>query len=259
MSFFPEKHVYSYSQLTAFDSCPFSVYLSKIERVPQIPNGFAEQGTLVHDLIDKWAKGEITAEALPSEFKRRYPLEVVTDFPAMLEAKGFGEKSYEQCLSYFENFDCFEGYEIIGTETQFRTEIDGRPFQGIVDMVMRDKATDELIVLDHKSKSLSSFKKEEDEMYRQQLIYSKYIYEKYGEYPAILMFNLFKSNVKMSRPFTMDAYEATLEWAAKTIHAIEDAELMDWLETKTPDFFCQEICSCRNECPNSKMKPKARK
>lgn len=251
MSLLRPNHIYSYSQLSSFDECPYGFYLQRIEKMEQVQNAFAEQGTLIHDLLDKWAKGELTKEQLPDEYERRYPDEVLCSWPKMLAAKGYAEKTYNQGLEYFQNFDEFRGYDVIATEEKFRTDIDGRPFVGVVDMVLRDQVTDELIVLDHKSKSLNSFRKNEDEMYRQQLLYSKYIKEKYGRFPDRMMFNLFKENgLKKDRVFDENAYNETVKWAADIIHKIESYDLMDWLQSKEQDFFCTELCSMRKNCHN---------
>lgn len=260
MNLLKEDHIYSYSQLSSVSECPFGFYLQRIERVDQQSNGFAEQGTLIHDLLDQWAKGELTKDQLPSEYARRYPEEVVTKFPRVLAAKGYAEKAYNLGIEYFENFDEFAGYTIVGTEEKFETEIDGRPFVGIIDMILRDEITDELIVCDHKSKSLAAFKKNEDEMYRQQLLYAKYVFEKYGQWPDRLMFNLFKEGgMKKERRFQMEDYEAAMAWAIEQIHKIEDYDVLEWLECKQPDFFCNEICSVRKHCPNGIAKPASKK
>lgn len=257
MSLLKDNHIYSYSQLSSVSECPFGFYLQRIERAEQQSNGFAEQGTLIHDLLDQWAKGELTKEQLPEEYARRYPEEVVTKFPRMLTAKGYAEKAYNLGIEYFENFDEFAGYTIISAEEKFETEIDGRPFIGIIDMILKDDLTDELIVLDHKSKSLTAFKKSEDEMYRQQLLYAKYVHEKYGQWPDRLMFNLFKEGgKKMERRFRITDYDAAMLWARQQIEKIEEYDVLDWLECKEPDFFCNEICSVRKHCPNGIAKPK---
>lgn len=266
MSLLKEGHKYSFSQLESFASCPFGYYLQKIEHNPDlVSNAFASQGTLIHDLLDLWAKGMIPAEKLPEEYARRYPEEVKERWPRMLETKGYAEKAYQLGYDYFSNFDCFEGYDIVATEEKFEIDIAGRPFVGIVDMIMKDSKTGELIVLDHKSKSLDAFKKAEDEMYRQQLIYSKFVYEKYGKFPDLLMFNLFKENgLKKQRPFSKEQYEETLKWAEDIIVKIENSNVFDFLETKQvnperPDFFCTELCSCRKVCPNGNKRNYKRK
>lgn len=265
MSLLPEKHVYSYSQLSSFDECPYGFYMERIEKQEQQSNFFAEQGTLIHDLLDKWAKKELTKEQLPIEYDRRYSSEVVTAPPRMLAAKGYTEKAYQLGIDYFENFDEFVGYKVISAEEKFKIDLelnDGttRPFVGIVDMILQDELTDELIICDHKSKSWSAFKKAEDEMYRQQLLYATYVRQQYGKWPDRMMFNLFKENGdKAERPFTMELYNEAIDWATDTIHKIESYDMLDWLESKEQDFFCTEICSVRKHCPNGIQKRKGSK
>lgn len=260
MGLIDKSHRYSYTQLESVSECPYMFYLERIEdnKSSLVGNSFAAQGTLIHDLIDKWAKGLLKKEELPAEYERRYPNEVANNWPRMLAAKGYAEKTYKQGLEYFENFDGFEGFEIVASEQKFLTEIEGRPFAGIIDMVLKDEATGMYVILDHKSKSLSAFRKAEDKMYRQQLVYSKYFLEKYGRFPDLLMFNLFKEGgMLMSREFDKTQYDDTMNWAVEQIKKIESFELLDWFETKEgsgdkPDFFCQNICSCRKICPNGK-------
>jgi len=261
MGMLNNNHIFSFSQLQSFSECPYSFYLQKIERNPNtVNNAFASQGTLIHDLLDKWAKGELTKEQLPEEYEKRYPQEVVESWPRMLASKGYAEKAFNIGLEYFKNFDEFKGYKIIATEERFRIEVEGRQFVGVMDMLVESEETGQLIIVDHKSKSLTAFKKAEDEMYRQQYLYSKYVRERYGKYPDRLMFNLFKENgMKMERPFEESAYLATLQWAGDQMTKMEEYDFVDWLATKDveegkPDFFCTELCSCRKICPNGQMK-----
>lgn len=261
MGFMKPNHIYSYSQLSQFDLCPYSFYLSRIEKKDQQENAFAQQGSLIHDLLDHWAKGDILRGDLSTVYAERYPKEVTAEWPKMLAAKGYAEKAFQIGYDYFENFDEFNGYTVIDTEQKFETDIDGRPFIGIIDMLLKDNKTGEFIILDHKSKSMSAFKKAQDEMYRQQLLYSKYIKEKYDFYPDRMMFNLFKENgMKFERPFTKEAFDDAVSWASRIIEKIETFDEFDFLTSKESDFFCQELCSVRDHCPNSvPPKPKPRK
>lgn len=261
MSMLNTNHVYSFSQLQSFAECPYAFYLQKIERNPDmVQNAFASQGTLIHDLLDQWAKGEFTKDQLPDEYARRYPLEVVEAWPRMLAAKGYAEKAFQLGYDYFKNFDEFNGFRVISAEERFKIEVEGRPFVGIMDMLVEDEQTGELVLVDHKSKSFAAFKKAEDEMYRQQYLYAKYVQEKYGKYPDRLMFNLFKEGgAKMERRFAEADYLSTLIWAGEQMTKMEAYDFVDWLTTKEvepgkPDFFCTELCSCRKICPNGQMK-----
>lgn len=261
MGLLPDNHVFSYSQLSSFDECSYAFYLQRIEGLQeQASNAFAERGTLVHDLLDQWAKKIITKEEMLIDYERRYGNEVVTAFPRMLAAKGYAKKAYQQGIDFLENFDEFKGYEVLSAEEKFTIDLpltDGttRPFIGIIDMMLRDVKTNDLIICDHKSKSMTSFKKDEDKMYRQQLIYSTYVKEKYGQFPQIMMFHLFNEDgVKPQRLFSKEQYNETMEWATKQIKSMEDYSVIDWLACKEkPDFYCWELCGSRKECPNGVM------
>lgn len=261
MSLLKDNHRYSYSQLSSFSDCPFGYYLKHIEGVPDQSNGFAEQGSLIHDILDKWAKKEIKKEDMAAEYIRRYPEEVVTSFPRILTAKGYAEKTYNQGLEYFENFDEFPGYTVVSAEEKFDQPIkltDGttRPFIAFVDLILRDESGG-LVVFDHKSKSWTEFRRHRDEMYKQQYLYSYFVHEKYGEWPVATGFNLFKEGGRKDiQEFSMDTYNQTMKWATDAIHRIESFDILDWMECKPqkggkPDMFCANICGTRASCPNS--------
>ena len=264
MGLLGDNHVYSYSQLSSFDECSYNFYLQRIEGLEEeASNAFAERGSLIHDLLDQWAKKKLTKEDMLSEYERRYGNEVVTAFPAF--PKGYAQKAYEKGIEFLRTFDEFDGYEVISAEEKFKINIplaDGstRPFVGIVDMMLRDKKTDELIICDHKSKSLTSFRKDEDKMYRQQLMYSTFVKEQYGKYPDRLMFHLFNEmGVKPERLFSKESYDETMAWATQQINQMENYSVIDWLVCKEkPDYFCWNLCSARKACPNG-VQPNFRK
>ena len=188
-------------------------------------------------------------------YEQRYSNEVITAWPTF--PKGYAQKAYESGLQFLENFDEFEGYEVLSAEEKFNINLplsDGttRPFIGIIDMMLRENATGNLIICDHKSKSLQSFKKNEDKMYRQQLLYSWYIKEHYGQFPDAMMFHLFGADgIKPQRLFSKEQLDDATEWATKQIKGIEDYSIIDWMMCKEkPDYFCWNLCSARKSCPN---------
>ena len=259
MSMLKDGHRYSYSQLSSFSECPFGYYLKHIEGAPEQSNAFAEHGTLVHDILDKWAKKQIKIEDMASEYERRYGDEVVTSFPRFINVASY----YEKGLEYFKTFDGFPGYEIVSAEEEFNQPLkltDGttRPFIAFVDLVLRDDFPSGLVVFDHKSKSWTEFRRHRDEMYKQQYLYSYFVHEKYGEWPIQLGFNLFKEHGKLDfEDFSKEKFDEVMQWATDTIHKIESYDVLDWMECKEqktpgkPDMFCSAICGCRSNCPNS--------
>lgn len=252
---------YSYSQLTQIDDCPYSYYLNKIDRHEGLSNIFAEIGSLSHDILDEWGKGKFEDnDEMAEEFLERFPLEVVSPPPAVMKP-GWVDNQKNTMEEFFRNFDQFPGYKILATEQQFEIEVAGRPFVGIVDMICEEVDTGALVIFDHKSKKADDLKKHAKEMYRQQYLYAKFVKEQYGKFPDKLAFHLFKAGgARFEIPFDIKEYEATLKWAEKQMEKIESFTIMDWMETKpqpttkdgreAEDYFCVNICSFRNICPN---------
>lgn len=248
---------FSYSQLTQFEECPYSYYLERISLDPfdqhltKVDNAFAQYGTLIHSILDEWASGEITKEEMPDEYIDRYSDVVTCAFPRYLTIKGYAEKSYNAGLDYLMNFDGFKGYKVLNSEEKFQVTIEGRLFNGIIDLMLEDEQTGKLIVMDHKSKTLSTFRKEESKMYRQQYLYSVYVKEKYGRYPDVLAFNLFKEGgIIKQKDFVKEEYDEVIAWAVDIMEQIENAEMLDYMlgAKDAPDNFCKTLCNMREHC-----------
>lgn len=252
MSMLSENHIYSYSQLSQFDDCPYSFYLSRIEKEEQDENAFSQYGTLMHSIIERWADKEITKDEMVDVWKDEYDNVVTKKWPRFLASKGYADKTYQDGINYLENFDEFSGFTVIAAEKKFTTDIAGRPFVGIIDLILRDNETNEIVIVDHKSKTKSTFKKSANSMYRQILIYSKHIFEEYGVFPARMRFNLFKESIYDERKFNKEDYDSAMDWAKNIIEKIESYDILDWMQAKDRDFFCENICSVRNSCENGK-------
>ncbi len=238
----------SFSQLTTAETCPYEYFLLKGVGVTPAENGFAQAGSLAHKLLAAWAKGDISREDLPSVWVQLFATEVTAPFPRYLEAKGYKIKLFDSILRYFEGFKGFPGYEIVSAEQEFTSSIGGERFVGIIDLILRSRETGGFVLLDHKSASLSSFKKSADMMYRQLYLYSKYCADTYGSFPEKLAFNLFKEHITDERPFLPDKYMEARIWAETILAEMKTKDLPDWLETRPEMFHCTNLCSCRNEC-----------
>ena len=238
----------SYSQMTEAEDCPYQYYLLKIAGVEPVPNAFAQAGTLVHQILAGWAKGEIPINALPVQWVQRFTKEVTAEFPPFLAAKGYAEKLFDNMLTFLEGFTGFPGYEIIGAEKEFSSMIAGERFIGIIDLLLRNKTTGEIAIVDYKSCSLSSFKKNKDQMYRQLLLYSKYVTDLFGCPPAKLRFELVKEGIFDERDYDPEDFVAARLWAENVVNTMKQMDLTDWFTVKPEYFRCTNLCSCRNEC-----------
>ena len=158
-----------------------------------------------------------------------------------------GEKYFQQGLEYFQNFEGFgDQYEILSVEEKFELDIEGYRFVGIADLVLRDKTTGDITVIDHKSKSMNSMKKAQYENTRQLYTYAAYVKERFGAFPTLLRFNMFRYDVNIDEPFSMKRYEETMDWIERTIAEIRAER--EW-KVSSSSYFCRFICSTRLYCP----------
>lgn len=225
--------------------------LQYIDRVSQDGNYFSDYGTWAHTLLEQYAKDKIPCFALAEAYQDGYD-EAITHKPPPFP-KGMADKYYQAGLSYFENFEGFgDEWEIAmidgepAVECKFEINIGGYPFVGIIDLVLRHKETGKIMVVDHKSKSKNSMDKEIGTYRRQLYVYAAYIKEKFGFFPEILRFNMFKENYFIDEVFNEEAYEETMSWIVDTIESI--LLETDW-KVSGSSYFCRFICSVLNHCP----------
>lgn len=255
MKHLPSDFRWSFSKLASFRQCPMSFYLTYIVAAheDEIPNFFGLYGTFCHSLLEDWALNRIPSFCLAEAYRDGYEDAVTMPPPAF--PKGFGEKAYNAGLAYFESFNGFgDEWEVLSAEKKFTLQIDGYTVSGIADLVLRHRETGELWVIDHKTKSSSSLKRELD-VYRKQLyLYAMWCKEAFGTYPARISFNLLKENKWVHEDFSLDALEETKRWFVDTIHEIEACDIFeDWKtciheEDEKAGYFCSMICGCSPSC-----------
>ena len=200
---------------------------------------------MCHSLMERWAKGELMSFELADAYEAEYDEAVKHYFPPF--PKGMAGQYYDEGLQYFRSFDGFGGdKEILSVEDKFELDIRGNRFVGIADLVLQDKKTGDIIVIDHKSKSMNSMKKAQYENTRQLYTYAAYVKERFGEFPTLLQFNMFRYGVNINEPFAMERYEETMDWIERTIAQIKAER--EW-RVSSSGYFCRFICSTRLHCP----------
>lgn len=235
---------WSYSSVNTFAQCPKGFKLAYIDALPRAENAFAQWGTLAHSLLERYFKGALEFYELLQEYKDDYSEAVTCSFPPNAHVD-LGKKYHARGIEYFSEFDGsdFDNYEVIAVEEQVFLDIGGRPFVGVIDLLVKEG--DEYIVIDHKSKAKFKSKKERDEYLRQLYIYSLYVKEKYGKYPKKLIFNMFRAGEFVTEEFQLEKLESAVKWFLENIEKIYSATSFD----ATPDaFFCDWLCSCRIYC-----------
>lgn len=241
-------------------TCLYEFFLHYIQCNKGIESFYGQGGSFAHSILEKYAKGELGLFDLAPYYVDHFDEAVTMDAPYN-KYKDLREDYFLKCLAYFENIEELpEQYEILGIEKEVHFEINGHPFVGYIDLLLRDKNTGEIIILDHKSGSLkllkngqvSKSKKEQEhflEFKRQLYLYSIAVIEEYGRVDK-LCWNLFKDGNVLTIPWKQDEFDEAKTWAAEQITYLYDRNDDDWppLENAGDDYYCQNLCGMREIC-----------
>jgi len=247
--------VWSYSRLSMFEQCKYSFYLKYIVDDPNEylaeGNFWAELGSFVHSILEKLYKGELTEEEAPAYFAEHFDEAVLYDAP-----KKIMDSSYIACANYFADLSLswLKDFEILGVEYEFNIEIEGYRFKGFIDLLLKDKNTGDIILMDHKSaaspmgksgKILKSQEKCFSSYCKQMYLYCNAVKQCFGQFPSLIVWNHFKAGQIVDKEFVQSEYERSMRWFIDTIHAIENEE--EFSET-VDYFYCKNLCDFRNSC-----------
>lgn len=256
--------VWSYSRVNSYVQCPKMFYLTYIDKADSMESAFGQWGSLCHSLLEDYAKGTLLSAELSAEYDARYPQYMTERFPPN-KWTDLDAKYYDAGKEYFHNFEGFpENWNILAVEQEIALEIFGVQFTGYIDLLVRDKTDNMLIVVDHKSKSGFKNTKELEHYGIQLYLYSLWVKQQYGEFPKELIFNMFRAGEIKILPFTEDGMKNAQNWLEQNISSImADEDFADKIEISyaekgkpipdnlTPDFFCRYLCSARHRCERS--------
>ena len=243
--------IYSYSKVKSFYNCPFYFFKNYLDRpedfVPE-GHGTSEFGSYVHKILEMYEKGELGEYELLPYYEEHYDENVKSTFLTYLGknfSKDLWKVYYEGGKKYFENFSGFEGLKILESEYEFFEKINNSfIFTGKIDIIALDES-DNLIIIDHKSKGKFKNKSEREEYSKQLYLYAYAVFKKYKKYPQKLVFNMFRSNEWIEFKFSMDKYIEVLDWFIKSVNEIECC--MEF-PPNADSFFCNNFCTFRNIC-----------
>lgn len=256
---------WSFSRLNSYYNCPHEWYEKYIMCEYGEQNFFSEFGSCCHTILEKYAKGELDIFSICDAYEEEFQKTVVHDAPPNKHVN-IKQSYYDKGLEYFQNIDLYlEDYEVLGVEKKVEFKIGDKDFVGYIDLLLREKATGKIIILDHKSASIKILKngkvsksdqKHMREFIRQLCLYARPILEEYGQVDE-LWWNLFKEQKWIKIPFTQEDYNEAIQWAEDTIKLIETEEEYP----PNPDFYyCSYLCSQRNNaCPYKPQPVKKKK
>lgn len=255
---------YSFSRLNSFYICPHEWRRVYIDCDDKDNSAMAQFGSLMHSILEKYAKGELEVFELSQYYMEHFDNAITYDFPPN-KYVDLRQKYYDAGLDYLDNIDLdLSGYEILGVEKKVEFKIGDYDCIGFIDLLLKDKKTGEIIILDHKSASIGILKsgkvskkdREHFEQFKKQLyLYAKPIIQEYGHVDQ-LIWNMFRDQRYIKIPFDQTEYENSIQWAKDTIKLIETET--EWglnkefikaqEEDKYPPFYCMQLCSQRFHC-----------
>lgn len=216
----------------------------------------------MHSLYERFYKGQLDFFDVCNEYEDKYSSNITLKFPKNAYAD-LNKKYYQSGLNALETFDNIpENYEILDIECKIDTLINDIRFIGYADLILRNKDTHDIIIVDHKSKAKFSSKSEQKKYARQLYLYSVYVKEHYGKYPAYLVFNMFRVGQIVKIDFKESELKEAISWFTNTVSEIYfDLEFIDkheilgkdLSEFSKQDFFCNELCGVRKYCPRSNL------
>ena len=247
-----DKMIWSFSRLHLYEQCPYAFYLKYIEGREDEQNFYAENGSAMHSTFEGLLNHELTLEDAPGYYMEQFEC---------IDSDGISDNTREnifgKCLNYLCSVDSGfeEKYEILGVELKCSFKVGRKEFRGFIDLLMRNRKTNEIIVLDHKSadhflkKNGEPLKNREDDFkaYKHQMyLYCKGVYEQYKQFPSKIMWHHFKDDGKLTViDFNMSDYEETIQWAKDLVKQIYKDK--DFAEMKSY-MMCKQLCGFRNNC-----------
>lgn len=252
MDFLLDSMTWSFSRLNSFYNCPYEWYLHYVQCNESENGFFSEYGSFMHKIIEKYAKGELSLFELNQYYEDNFHLEIPHDAPPN-NYVDIRQSYYDKGLEYLNNIDLdLEKYEVLGVEKEVKFKICDKDFVGYIDLLVRDKETGKIIIIDHKSKSLKILKngkisKSDAECFlefrRQLYLYSIAIIQEYGSVSE-LKWNMFKEQKWIEIPWKQEEYDEAIQWSKETLERIEKETL--WLPNNQSYYYCHHLCGQRN-------------
>lgn len=213
----------------------------------------------MHRCLEQYCKGEISQNDLVKAYEGQWDQYILNDLE---DKNGFiqlekEDEYYQIGINYLskkiELPNILERYEILGVEKRVEFKIGEYPMVGFIDLLLKEKTTGEILIMDHKSAKIQ-FKKNGDlyksdeghwrDFKRQLYLYAIPVIKEYGNVKA-LAWNLFRMGIVKKIEFDDEEFREAKQWALDTIHRIErDTEF----NQRQDYFYCRNLCGQRNNC-----------
>lgn len=248
-----DNTIFSFSNLTTFERCPYEWYQHYILQNDNENNIYALFGSCCHKVLDDYFSQRINEPDILDHY--------IDMFDGMVKNEESDNEKVSKMFSVgFDYFSSFsrediqpKSYKILGIEQEIAFSIYKYQFIGFIDLLLEDDEGN-IYIIDHKSAEYPLTKsgnpktksvKKIQEYERQLYLYSKGVYDWLGKYPKQLKWNFFKTKQWMTIDFNEQKYKEVIEWAKNTV---DDMYLTVDFEKKPEYFYCNYLCGYRMNC-----------
>lgn len=245
-----EKTEMSFSTVSQYEKCPYSIYLRKIERREGEDNAYAEIGSYGHELNESVLNGEMTVQEALDDCADYFFDHITADI-----SESSANKKYEALCDYFASFDekKLEDFEILGVEVEFHWKVGKYNCIGFADLILRHKVTKKVYLIDHKSAG-HFMKKDGTPLKNQQENFESYSNQMYlycdamkkvmGFYPDYIVWNHFlDKSIATVIPFDKENLNKSLKWFKETVKKMVNDNVF---EAREEYVMCNCLCNYRN-------------
>jgi hypothetical protein len=247
---------YSYSRLSAYNTCPLSFKFTYIDKENRLPNAFGEYGILSHDCIERFFKNEIGQKNLANYYNENFDFYVLSDFPPF--PRGMRESYRSDGQTFFENIDFdISLYEILFIEKYFNYEYKDIKIVVRPDILLKEKNSGKIILLDLKTSKLYNNSKDKDKLenyLKQMYLYAYIVWLSEGIAIDEIWIWFIRNNIFKKYNFNQEKAFETMDWVSETFTKIQLDTTWKPNLSKSNKYFCNWICSNRETCPFSPRK-----
>lgn len=246
-----DEMTFSFSRLHSYEQCPYLFYLKYIEKRVGESNFYAQNGKAMHEVFEELLTEKIKVDDCPSIYADKFDLICETERESIMES------TYEKCIDYLCEIDDIDRdlYEVIGVEMNLEFKVGKYKFTGFADLVVKNKLTGEVILVDHKQaghflkkdgtplkNQLENFLAYKKQMY----LYCKGLKDQHGIQVDKIVWHHFKDGGQPTViPFVKEELDETIDWAKKLIAKIKKDKKFEY---KDSYLMCKSLCDYRNDC-----------
>lgn len=243
-----EMH-FSYSSVTTFQQCKYAFFLTYVAKKERGNNAFGEYGTFMHSILEKFFKEELLAFELPEYYARNYYSAVTKSFPKFM--KFADDEYFDKGLRFFTQFDFdISDYDVLVIEEPVKTEDNGINLVVKPDLVLKEKKTGKMILVDFKTANAYKNGKLDSKKVKDYLVqfylYCYYLSKVKGiEIDEIDIWFITNGTIEKI-PFDRAEADKVSRWFTESVSAILNEE--KWKPNNESSFFCNELCSVSKWC-----------